>query len=106
MLNFKLKTGDTVVVLSGKDRGKKEKILKLIKSGNRVLIEKVNIVKRHQRQSAQSEGGIIEKESPIHISNVSYYCSKCDSAVKVGKKILDDGRRARACSKCGELLDK
>ncbi len=106
MVNFKLKTGDTVLVISGKDRGKREKILKIDKSRERVIVEKVNVVKRHQRQGAQSEGGILEKEAPIHISNVQYYCGKCDSAVKLQKKILDDHKKARACGKCGELLDK
>lgn len=106
MVNFKLKTGDTVIVNSGKDKGKKEKILKLIKNRDRVIVEKVNIIKRHQRQEAQGEGGILEREASIHISNVNYYCNKCDSPAKVKKKILEDGQKVRACAKCGEIIDK
>ena len=71
-----------------------------------VLVEKVNLVKRHTKPSSQHrQGGIIEKESPIHISNVMIICSKCNSVVKLGRKILEDGAKVRTCRKCGEVID-
>lgn len=106
-VNYKLKKGDTVVVSTGKDSGKKGEILKVIGDSERVLVEKVNLVKRHLRQSSQGEGGgIVEKEAPIHISNVRYLCPKCDAGVKISMKILKDGKKVRSCGKCGEIFDK
>lgn len=103
---YKLKKGDEVQVTSGKEKGKKGKVLQVITGKERVLVEKVNVVKRHLRQSGQDGGGIIEKEAPIHLSNVSYYCEKCDGPVRVVHKVLDDGKKVRSCNKCGEILDK
>ena len=107
MSSFKvsLKKGDTVVVTAGKDQGKRGKILQLVDDRKKALVEKVNLVKRHTRQDSQGGGGIIEKEAPIHISNINYLCPKCDAPVRISKKILDDGKKVRACSKCGETLD-
>ncbi len=103
--NINLKKGDTVVVTVGKDRGKRGKILQLVDDRKKALVEKVNLIKRHTRQDAQGGGGIIEKEAPIHISNINYLCVKCDAPVRISKKILEDGRKVRACSKCGEIVD-
>ncbi len=102
-----LKKNDLVMVIAGKERGKSGRILRVFPRKKRVLIEKVNFIKRHSRPSGQMrQGGIIEKEAPIHISNVKVICEKCNLPIRVGKKILDDGKRVRACKKCGEVLDK
>ena len=104
---FSLKKNDLVMVIAGKERGKSGRILRVFPRKNRVLIEKVNFIKRHSRPSGQMrQGGIIEKEAPVHISNVMVVCEKCNVPIRVGKKILDDGKRVRACKKCGEVLDK
>lgn len=103
--NINLKKGDTVVVTVGRDQGKRGKILQLVDDRKKALVEKVNLIKRHTRQDAQGGGGIIEKEAPIHISNINFLCPKCDAPVRISKKILDDGRKVRACSKCGEIVD-
>ena len=105
-VKYRLKAGDEVVVTVGKDKGKQGKILQVVTARGRVLVEKVNTVKRHMRQNAQGGGGIMEKEAPIHISNVRYFCSKCSSPAGIRYRLLDDGSKARACSKCGEILDK
>lgn len=103
--SISLKKGDTVVVTVGKDQGKRGKILQLVDDRKKALVEKVNIVKRHTRQDAQGGGGILEKEAPINISNINYLCQKCDAPVRISKKILEDGKKVRACSKCGEIVD-
>ena len=103
--NIKLKKGDTVIVRTGKDAGKRGSILQIVDDRNKVIVEKVNVIKRHLRQDSQGGGGIVEKEAPVHISNVSYLCKKCDSPVRIRMKKLDDGTKARSCKKCGEILD-
>ena len=104
---FSLKKNDLVMVISGKERGKSGRILKVSPRRNRVLIEKINFMKRHTRPSGQTkQGGIVEREAPIHISNVMVVCEKCNLPIRVGRKILDDGKKVRICKKCGELLDK
>jgi large subunit ribosomal protein L24 len=105
MLEKRLKKGDTVKVIAGKDKGKTGKVLSTIADKGRVVIEKVNLIKRHKRADAKGKGGIVEKEGPIHVSNVMYLCSKCGTGVRVGHKTLDDGKKARVCAKCHELLD-
>lgn len=100
-----LKKGDMVKVIAGKERGKTGKILKIIAEKNQVFVEKLNMVKRHKRPDAKAKGGIIEKEAPINISNVMYLCSKCETGVRVGYKVLDDGSKVRVCRKCKETLD-
>jgi large subunit ribosomal protein L24 len=105
MLQKRLKKGDTVKVIAGKEKGKTGKIQSTIAEKNRVIIEKVNLIKRHKRADAKGKGGIVEKEGSIHISNVMYLCDKCGSGVRVGYKILDDGKKARVCTKCQEILD-
>jgi len=98
---------DTVLVLSGRDKGKKGRVIRLFPGREVALVEKVNMVKRHTRPNQQvPQGGIVEKEAPIHFSNLQVVCSKCGKATRVAKKTLADGRRARACKKCGEILDK
>jgi large subunit ribosomal protein L24 len=98
---------DTVLVLSGRDKGKKGRVIRLFPGREVALVEKVNMVKRHTRPNQQlPQGGILEKEAPIHFSNLQVVCSKCGKATRVAKKALADGRKVRACKKCGEILDK
>lgn len=102
---YKIKRDDDVVVLSGKNKGRRGKVLRVLPKKNRVLVERVNVIKRHQKPTQTSQGGIIEKEAPIHISNVALVCPKCDAGVKVGYKIHEDGSKTRICRRCGEELD-
>ncbi|PZN13384.1 MAG: 50S ribosomal protein L24 [Bacillota bacterium] len=102
-----IRTGDTVLVISGKDAGKKGKVIRAFPQEERVIVEGVNIVKRHQRpRPGVMQSGIIEKEAPIHRSNVMLVCPRCGQPTRVAKKQLDDGRRVRACKRCGEVIDR
>ena len=103
--SLSLKKGDNVIVIAGKDAGKKGEIVQVIRDRQRVMVEKVNLVSRHMRQDSQGGGGIVEKEATIHISNVTFLCSKCDKPAKISMKNLDDGRKVRACRQCGEIID-
>uniref|UniRef100_UPI0012D2EAB4 50S ribosomal protein L24 n=1 Tax=Desulfosarcina alkanivorans TaxID=571177 RepID=UPI0012D2EAB4 len=103
---MKLKKDDKVKIIAGKDKGKVGKVLKVIGKKNRLLVENINIVKRHTKPSAQNrQGGILESEAPIHWSNVMLMCSKCIEPVRVKSKTLDDGKKVRICSKCSEIID-
>ncbi|GKT08330.1 50S ribosomal protein L24 [Desulforhabdus sp. TSK] len=103
---FHIKKNDTVMVIAGKDKGKSGKVLRLVPKKNRAIVEKLNMVKRHMRPGAQSrQGGILEKEAPIEISNLMLVCSKCTDPTRVGYKILDDNRKVRYCKKCKEVID-
>ena len=102
-----LKKGDMVKVIAGKELGKSGKILKVDQKKHRVIIEKVNFIKRHARPSSKTkQGGIIEREGAIHASNVSLLCPRCNVAVRIKKVFVEDTRKVRACAKCGELFDK
>ena len=105
-IKFHVKKGDPVEVIAGKEKGRKGKVLKVIPDKNRVIVEKVNLVKRHARASQTSKGGIVEKEGSIHVSNVMIVCKKCNSSVRTRKKVLDDGVKVRVCIKCEEILSK
>jgi large subunit ribosomal protein L24 len=103
---MKLKKNDKVMVISGKEKGKVGKILKIFSEKNRVIVEKVNYIKRHTRPGGKvSKGGIIEKEASLHVSNVMLICSKCTDPVRVGSQKQPDGKTARICKKCGEILE-
>ena len=103
---MKVHKGDTVLVIAGKDKGKSGKVLRLIPKKDRVLVEKINMVKRHMKPSQQArQGGILEKQSPIHVSNLMLICSKCTDPTRVGYKVLDDNRKVRFCKKCEEVID-
>jgi len=94
------------MVIAGRERGKTGKVLKVIANENRALIERVNLVKRHARaRGPQQTGGILEREAPIHVSNLMVMCDKCNAPVRVGRKILTDGTKVRVCRHCGEALD-
>ncbi len=104
---LQVKTGDKVRVIAGKDKGKEGKILSVIPSTKRVIVEGVSIAKRHQRPTQQMpQGGIIEKEAPISNSNVMLICPACGKATKTGQKFLDNGTKVRFCKKCNEVVDK
>ncbi len=102
---IKIRKGDRVVVLTGRDKGKRGEILQVIPSENRALVQGVNIVRRHQKQSAQQEGGIIAKEAPIHISNIALEDPADGSPSRVGYKFMDDGRKVRFAKRSGETID-
>ena len=101
-----IKKNDKVVVLAGKDKGKIGTVINIDVEKSRLIIEKINLVKRHTRPGGKSaQGGIIEKEAPIHISNVMLVCNKCAEPSRIGQRILEDGSKIRVCKKCGELLE-
>lgn len=100
-----IKKGDTVQVITGKDAGKKGKVIRALPKDNKVVVEGLNRVKRHQKPSRTvPQGGIINIEAPINVSNVMLVCGKCNRPTRVGKAILTD-ERARKCRKCGEIID-
>jgi len=107
MAHLRIRKDDTVMVIAGRERGKTGKVLKVLRDSNRVIVERLNIVKRHTRPSGpQGPHGIVEKEAGIHISNVMLLCDKCNRPVRVGKRRLEDGRSVRVCRRCGEQLDR
>ena len=98
---LKVKRGDRVKILRGKDRGKIGKVLKVLSSENRVVVEGINLVKKHMRKRSEAEpGGIREIPAPLHISNVSLFCSNCNQGVRFEVKILEDNSKIRICKKC------
>jgi large subunit ribosomal protein L24 len=105
-IRTRIKKNDIVQVISGKHKGEKGKVLKVDREKGRIFVEKVNFIKRHLRpSSSHRQGGIIEKEGPVHISNVMLVCPKCKLPVKIGKRLLEDGSKVRFCKKCEEILD-
>jgi large subunit ribosomal protein L24 len=101
-----IKKGDTVTVIAGKDAGKKGKVLKVIPADNRVVVEGINKAKKHQRPSRSlPQGGILQIESPLNVSNVMLLCNKCNKPTRGAKKVLDNDQKVRVCKKCGEILD-
>ena len=101
----KVRKGDKVVVTAGRDKGKSGEVLRVYPSEERVLVTGVNVVKRHQRQTAKAQGGIVSKESPIHLSKISHVDPKTGAPTRIGFKILGDGRRVRFAKKSREVLD-
>jgi large subunit ribosomal protein L24 len=104
-LKFKVKKGDRVAILSGKDKGKTGEILKMIPDVRRAIVQGVNMVKRHTAPSQAGAGGVVEKEASIHVSNISLIDPKDDRATRVGFKSLEDGRKVRYAKKSGEVID-
>lgn len=103
--SFKLKKDDQVMVIAGKEKGKTGRIVKVLTDRATVIVEKLNIVKRHTKPSqSNKQGGILEKENPMAISNVMLLCDKCGKAVRSGTKVNDEGERSRICRKCGEEI--
>ena len=103
-----IRKNDNVVVTTGRDSGKKGRVLKVIPGKNRVIVEGVNVIKRHTKPNPQKQikGGVVEREASIHASNVQLVCPECGKQTRVGRKILGDGRKVRICRKCEGVVDK
>ena len=101
----KIKKGDKVVVLTGRDRGRNGEVIRMFPEEQRALVRGINMVKRHQKQTAQSEGGIISREASIHVSNIAIADPKDGKATRVGFKVLEDGRKVRFAKRSGDLID-
>ena len=106
MAGLHVKKGDRVVILAGRDKGKKGEVLEARPAEERVIVQGVNMIKRHQRPSMSQAGGIIEREAPIHVSNVAHLDPKDDKPTRVGVKILEDGRKVRVAKRSGEVIDR
>lgn len=105
-VRIRLKKNDLVEITTGKDKGKTGKILKVIRERNQLLIEKINMIKRHTRASPTTgQGGIVEKESPLNVSKVMLICPKCTTAGRFSLTVTAEGKKARVCRKCKELID-
>ncbi len=103
----RIKKNDKVIVIAGKEKGKIGAVLKVDPERERVIVEKINIVKKHARPGATTaQGGIIEKEAPLPISNVMMVCNKCTEATRIGMRVLEDGSKVRVCKKCDEPMDE
>jgi large subunit ribosomal protein L24 len=103
-----IKKNDHVVVIAGRDRGKRGRVLRVVPSKNRLIVEGVNFIKRHTRANPQRniKGGIVEREATLALSNVQLVCPECGAPTRIGRKRLDDGRRVRFCVKCKGVVDK
>jgi large subunit ribosomal protein L24 len=103
---YRIKKNDMVMVITGREKGKSGKVMRVIPKKDRAIVEKLNLVKRHLKPSQQSrQGGILEKESPIQMSNLMLICSKCTDPTRVGFRVLEDDRKVRYCKKCNEVID-
>jgi large subunit ribosomal protein L24 len=101
-----IKKEDTVLVISGREKGKRGRVLSIDRTKKKVLVEQTNLVKKHMKPNQQyQQGGIIDKEAPMAISNVMLVCPKCDAPTRIGNRVLEDGRKLRECKKCKEVLD-
>jgi len=105
MPKLKIKKGDKVVVITGRDKGKTGEVKQVLPAENRVVVDGVNMVKRHTKPSAGNAGGIVEKEASIHVSNVAYVDPKTDKPTRIGYKTLEDGRKVRFAKRSGEIID-
>ena len=103
-----VRKNDQVVVVSGKDRGKRGRVLKVVPGTNRLIVEGVNFIKRHTKPNPQRQvkGGVVEREATLHASNVQLVCPECGKPTRLGRKILGDGRKVRICRKCEGVVDK
>ena len=103
-----IRKNDNVVVIAGRDRGKRGRVLRVVPDKTRVVVEGVNFVKRHTRPNPQRniKGGIVEREATLHVSNVQLVCPECSEPTRIGRRLLDDGRRVRYCRKCNGVVDK
>ncbi len=101
-----LKRGDNVAVIAGKEKGKKGKVLHVMTGGNRAVVEALNMITRHERPSQRNpQGGMVQREAPIHASNLMVICTKCNTPTRLGKRALEDGSRVRVCKRCSEIID-
>ena len=103
---MQIRKNDSVMVIGGKERGKTGKVLRVLQNKDAVIVERLNMVKRHTKpRGPQQPGGIVEKEASIHASNIMILCDKCNAPVRIGRKILGDGKKIRICRRCNEALD-
>ena len=107
-LQTPVRRNDTVLVIAGKDRGKRGRVLKLLPERNRVVVEGVNLIKRHTRPnpSRNIKGGVVEREASLHASNLQLVCPECGAQTRVGRRLLGDGRKVRICRKCEGVVDR
>ncbi len=107
-LQTPIRKNDNVLVTTGKDRGKKGRVIRVVPEKNRLIIEGVNLIKRHTRPNPAKniKGGVVQREASLHASNVQLVCPECGAHTRVGHKVLDDGRKVRICRKCGGVVDK
>ena len=107
-LQTPIRKNDNVVVVAGKDRGKRGRVLQVVPDKNRVVIEGVNFIKKHTRPNPQAniKGGIVEREASLHASNVQIVCPECGAPTRIGRQLLGDGRKVRVCRKCDGAVDK
>jgi len=107
-LQTPIRRNDTVAINAGKDNGKRGRVLKVLPESNRVIVEGINIIKRHTRPNPQRnvKGGIVEREAALHASNVQLVCPECGKVTRVGRRVLGDGRKVRICRKCEGVVDK
>ena len=103
---LKIKKGDRVVVVTGRDKGKTGEVMRVLPKENRAFVQGVNVAKRHTRPGGGSTGGIVEKEASIHISNLAHIDPKTNQPTRVGYKFLEDGRKVRSAKRSGEILDR
>ena len=103
---WKIRKGDKVVVLTGRDKGKRGEVLKVLREEARVIVQGVNVMKRHTRPSAKGAGGIVEQEAPIHVSNVAHLDPKDDKPTRIGFKIIEADRKVRYAKRSGEIIDR
>jgi len=101
----KIRKGDEVLVIRGEDRGRKGKVMRSFPREDRIVVEGVNLVKRHLRPGRARQAGIVTMEAPIHVSKVKLLCKKCNQPTRVGFRLLSDGSKVRWCKKCGEVID-
>jgi len=105
-LRVQIRKNDSVMVITGRERGKTGKVLRVLPDQDTVIIERVNLVKRHTKpKGPQQTGGILEKEASIHVSNIMLMCDKCNAPVRIGHKVLGDGKKIRTCRRCGEAFE-
>ena len=107
-LQTPIRKNDNVLVTTGKDRGKKGRVIRVLPEKNRLIVEGVNLIKRHTRPNPAKniKGGVVQREASLHASNVQLVCPECGAHTRVGHKVLDDGRKVRICRKCGGVVDK
>jgi len=105
-MGLSIRKNDTVTIIAGNERGKRGRVLAVYPRKGRVLVEGINMIKRHMKPNRKyTQGGIIEREAPVHRSNVMLVCPKCDRATRYGNSLLDNGKKVRVCKKCGEVMD-
>jgi len=104
---MKIRKGDTVKILAGKYKGKEGKVLKAIPAKSKIIVEGINFKVKHMKPTQKNpQGGILEKEAPMHVSNAMLVCKKCGAATRIAMKVLEDGTKERICKKCGEIIPK